>query len=151
MKYFFIYLLVFFSLSSMVTAQQKIVEGTILGHEKKPLANVKVSVKGREITTLSNKNGNFRIEFPEEEHTLKFSKTGMQETEIDVKNISRIEVVMHPLEKEDIYKKSISELMEIKVVPEVGPEYYLVPADGGGWIRETESDMLVPSWVIFRW
>ena len=39
----------------------------------------------------------------------------------------------------------------IKVVPEVGPEYYLVPADGGGWIRETESDMLVPSWVIFRW
>ncbi|PTB98737.1 DUF2782 domain-containing protein, partial [Marinobacter sp. Z-F4-2] len=25
------------------------------------------------------------------------------------------------------------------------------PADGGGWIRETGSDMLVPSWVIFRW
>jgi len=43
------------------------------------------------------------------------------------------------------------QLMEIKVVPEVGPEYYLVPADGGGWIRETDSDMLVPSWVIFRW
>ncbi|MDY6814550.1 MAG: DUF2782 domain-containing protein [Pseudomonadota bacterium] len=43
------------------------------------------------------------------------------------------------------------QLMEIKVVPEVGPEYYLVPADGGGWIRETESDLLVPSWVLFRW
>ncbi|CAN0584114.1 unnamed protein product, partial [Ectocarpus sp. 12 AP-2014] len=43
------------------------------------------------------------------------------------------------------------QLVEIKVVPEVGPEYYLVPADGGGWIREDQTDMLVPSWVIFRW
>ena len=43
------------------------------------------------------------------------------------------------------------QLMEIKVVPEIGPEYYLVPSDGGGWIRETDSDMLVPSWVLFRW
>lgn len=43
------------------------------------------------------------------------------------------------------------ELVEIKVVPDVGPEYYLVPADGGGWIRSPETDLLVPSWVIFRW
>lgn len=42
-------------------------------------------------------------------------------------------------------------LTEIKVVPKVGPAYYLVPADGGGWIREEKSQLLVPSWVIFRW
>jgi hypothetical protein len=42
-------------------------------------------------------------------------------------------------------------LKEIKVVPSVGPEYYLVSADGGGWIREEKSQLLVPSWVIFRW
>lgn len=42
------------------------------------------------------------------------------------------------------------QLMEIKVVPNVGPEYYLVPS-GGGWIQDTESDLLIPSWVIFRW
>jgi hypothetical protein len=40
--------------------------------------------------------------------------------------------------------------MEIKVVPQIGPEYYLVPADGG-WARESESGMLVPSWALFRW
>ncbi len=42
-------------------------------------------------------------------------------------------------------------LTEIKVVPKVGPAYYLVPAEGGGWIREDKSQLLVPSWVIFRW
>ncbi len=42
-------------------------------------------------------------------------------------------------------------LKEIKVVPSVGPEYYLVPDDGGGWIREERSTLLVPKWVIFKW
>ena len=45
----------------------------------------------------------------------------------------------------------MEQLMEIKVVPEVGPAYYLVPADGGGWIREDETSLLIPSWVLFRW
>ncbi|PID42143.1 MAG: hypothetical protein CSB48_11455 [Proteobacteria bacterium] len=42
-------------------------------------------------------------------------------------------------------------LKEIKVKPANGPEYYLVPVDGGGWIREEKSQLLVPAWVIFRW
>lgn len=42
-------------------------------------------------------------------------------------------------------------LKEIKVVPKVGPEYFLVPADGGGWIREDRSTLLIPKWVLFEW
>ncbi|WP_417564889.1 DUF2782 domain-containing protein [Marinobacter sp.] len=62
------------------------------------------------------------------------------------------QIVIRPGEKEVFYEYRVNgQLLEIKVVPDVGPEYYLVPADGGGWIRETESEMLVPSWVIFRW
>lgn len=62
------------------------------------------------------------------------------------------QIVIRPGENEVFYEYRVNgQLMEIKVVPKVGAEYYLVPADGGGWIRETESDMLVPSWVIFRW
>jgi len=62
------------------------------------------------------------------------------------------QIVIRPGENEVFYEYRVNgQLMEIKVDPEVGPEYYLVPADGGGWIRETESDLLVPSWVIFRW
>ncbi len=42
-------------------------------------------------------------------------------------------------------------LVEIKVVPKQGPTYYLVPADGGGWIRQEESKLLIPSWKILTW
>lgn len=42
-------------------------------------------------------------------------------------------------------------LKEIKVVPKVGPIYYLVPQDGNAWIREDRSQVLVPSWILFEW
>ncbi len=62
------------------------------------------------------------------------------------------QIVIRPGEREVFYEYRVNgQLMEIKVVPEAGPEYYLVPSDGGGWIREAESEMLIPSWVLFRW
>lgn len=62
------------------------------------------------------------------------------------------QIVIRPGDDEVFYEYRVNgQLMEIKVVPEVGLEYYLVPADGGGWIREADSDMLVPSWILFRW
>lgn len=62
------------------------------------------------------------------------------------------EIVIRPGENEVFYEYRVNgELREIKVVPNRGPEYYLVPADGGGWIREDRSTLLIPSWVIFRW
>ncbi len=44
------------------------------------------------------------------------------------------------------------EITEIKVVPENGKPYYLVPAEGhDGYIRLDRSQLLVPKWVLFRW
>lgn len=45
------------------------------------------------------------------------------------------------------------DIVEIKVVPKVGPSYYLVPADNasGDFVRKDNPDIRVPSWVIFRW
>lgn len=66
---------------------------------------------------------------------------------------SEAQIVIRPGDGNEVfYEYRVNgELVEIKVVPEVGPEYYLVPADGGGWIRESETELLVPSWVLFRW
>lgn len=62
------------------------------------------------------------------------------------------EIVIRPGEDVVYYEYRVNgEIREIKVVPDVGPSYYLVPADGGGWIREGETSLLVPSWVLFRW
>lgn len=62
------------------------------------------------------------------------------------------QIIIRPGDEEVFYEYRVNgQLVEIKVVPSVGPEYYLVPADGGGWIREDQSQTLIPSWVIFRW
>lgn len=60
-------------------------------------------------------------------------------------------VIRHEKDK-TFYEYRVNGMVkEIKVVPEVGPSYYLVPAEGGDMIREDESQLLVPSWVIFSW
>jgi hypothetical protein len=66
---------------------------------------------------------------------------------------SAAQIVIRPGGGDDVfYEYRVNgELVEIKVVPGVGPAYYLVPAEGGGWIRESETYLLVPSWVLFRW
>ena len=62
------------------------------------------------------------------------------------------EIVIRPGEDVVYYEYRVNgEVREIKVVPNVGPSYYLVPADGGGWIKEDRTRLLVPSWVLFRW
>jgi hypothetical protein len=48
-------------------------------------------------------------------------------------------------------------LYKIKVTPQIGPPYYLVDIDGNGDFESrfegpgiVGSDMLIPSWVLFR-
>lgn len=45
------------------------------------------------------------------------------------------------------------EISEIKVVPKMGPPYYLVPSqqEDGSFVRKDNPEMRVPKWVIFRW
>ena len=62
------------------------------------------------------------------------------------------EVVIRHGEDKTFYEYRVNGVLkEIKVVPSIGKPYYLVPADGGGWIEQDKSQLLVPSWVIFKW
>lgn len=62
------------------------------------------------------------------------------------------EITIQQKEGETFYEHRVNGVLkEIKVVPDVGPTYYLVPADGNTWIREDRSQILVPSWVLFKW
>ncbi len=44
-------------------------------------------------------------------------------------------------------------IKEIRVLPKIGKPYYLVPSDtqGGPYIRMDNSQLLIPSWILFRW
>lgn len=62
------------------------------------------------------------------------------------------EITIRDSEDKTYYEHRVNGILtEIKVVPDVGPTYYLVPSDGGGWIREERSSVLVPKWVLFEW
>ncbi|PVY76980.1 uncharacterized protein DUF2782 [Tamilnaduibacter salinus] len=61
-------------------------------------------------------------------------------------------VVIRPGEDKTYYEYRVGgEIREIRVEPDVGPVYYLVPAKDGEYIRQDGSQMVVPSWVIFEW
>lgn len=62
------------------------------------------------------------------------------------------QIVIRHDENKTFYEYRVNGIVkEIKVVPEVGPTYYLVPSDGSGWIREDRSQVLVPKWILFKW
>ena len=62
------------------------------------------------------------------------------------------QIVIRHEDDKTFYEHSINGVItEIKVVPEFGPAYYLVPDDGGGWIKEDRSETLIPKWVLFKW
>ncbi|WP_111498067.1 DUF2782 domain-containing protein [Marinobacter bohaiensis] len=62
------------------------------------------------------------------------------------------QVVIRPGKEATYYEYRVNgQLREIRVEPKVGPVYYLVPADGGGFIRQDGSQLVVPKWVLFRW
>ena len=60
------------------------------------------------------------------------------------RSISEPQITIRHEDKKTYYEYRVNGVLrEIKVVPAVGPEYYLVPADGEGWIREERSTLLV--------
>jgi hypothetical protein len=62
------------------------------------------------------------------------------------------EITIRHENEETFYEYRVNGILkEIKVVPKIGPTYYLVPADGNAWIREERSQVLVPSWILFKW
>ena len=65
------------------------------------------------------------------------------------------DIIIQEGEKETHYEYRINgQLYMVKVVPNIGPAYYLVDTDGDGSLesRTQEIDELaVPRWVLFSW
>lgn len=60
-------------------------------------------------------------------------------------------IVIRGEEGKTFYEYRVNgELQEIRVEPEVGPVYYLIPVEGG-YVRRDSSKLLLPSWVLFSW
>ncbi|MEH6344614.1 MAG: DUF2782 domain-containing protein [Bermanella sp.] len=63
-------------------------------------------------------------------------------------------IIITHSEDKTFYEYSLNgQILEIKVVPKVGPTYYLVPHNdqSQGFQRQGESSLVIPKWVIFSW
>ncbi|MFT5720194.1 MAG: hypothetical protein ACI9W6_000484 [Motiliproteus sp.] len=73
----------------------------------------------------------------------------------EVRSSADDEITIRPGDKGELYYeyRINGAIKEIRVVPEIGKPYYLVPADGqdGSYIRMDGSQLLIPKWVLFRW
>lgn len=75
--------------------QQKVVKGTVVGEDGKPLPGVTVKIKGQHIGTATDVNGNYQITVGNDPNVvLEFSFMGMQPQEVRVNGRETIAVQM---------------------------------------------------------
>ena len=86
--------LVMFSLLSASLAAQKTVQGIVTGDSGEPLIGVNIIVKGTSTGTVTDLDGNYSVDVPDENAVLVFSYTGYKRQEVTVGNQSRIDLVM---------------------------------------------------------
>lgn len=64
--------------------QRRTISGTVIGSDKLPLIGVTVSVKGTSVGALTDVDGKFSLQLPDNAQTLVFSFVGLQTQEITV-------------------------------------------------------------------
>lgn len=94
-KRFTIALLFFFASISMVLAQTVKVTGTVTsGDDGEPIVGATILVRGTNIGTITDLDGNFSLDVPEKNKILQISYVGMTMQEVAVK--SHVVVVLQP-------------------------------------------------------
>lgn len=91
---------------SAIGLSQQTISGTVTDAENQPLTYVNVVLKGTNIGTTTNENGNFEIEIQSNNGILIFSAIGFQSQEIGINNTRAIKVIL---------KESSEELGEIVI------------------------------------
>ena len=88
-----LFLLLFGFAISFACAQERTVTGNVTSEEGESLPGVNIVIKGTPIGTITNFEGNYSIDVPEETDILVFSFVGFITQEIQVANQTTIDVV----------------------------------------------------------
>jgi TonB-linked SusC/RagA family outer membrane protein len=85
-----------FFFSATAFSQQKTVTGRVTDQDSKPLYNATVTVKGTNISTTTNTDGQYSITLPVHANTLVFSYVGYQVNEANIQGNNSLSVTMQP-------------------------------------------------------
>ncbi|MCG6186078.1 SusC/RagA family TonB-linked outer membrane protein [Maribellus maritimus] len=92
----FLSILLFMGIS-MANAQTKVLTGTVTSSEDgTPIPGVSVAVKGTTLGTITNIDGEYSLQVPEDAQTLVASFVGMKKQEIPIGSSTTIDIVMEP-------------------------------------------------------
>jgi TonB-dependent starch-binding outer membrane protein SusC len=91
---FAILLLAGMAASILSSAQQQSIRGTVTDNQGMPLPGVTIVVKGTTIGTVTDSDGSFRMQIPEDAETIVFSFVGMGTQEIPVEGKTNFEITM---------------------------------------------------------
>lgn len=94
-KLFLLAVLVVLTSGYGLFAQTKVITGTVTSSEDgSSLPGVAVSAQGTTLGALTDVDGNYRLEIPQNVNTLVFSYIGMKKVEVEIGGRDRIDVVM---------------------------------------------------------
>ncbi|WP_114750859.1 SusC/RagA family TonB-linked outer membrane protein [Pleomorphovibrio marinus] len=113
MKNYLLVILIFTVYANYSFAQTVNVKGTVISTEDQaPIPGVSVIVKGTSTGTVTDMEGQYSVDLPEESSTLVFSFIGMARKEVEIGGRTTVDVVMQP---------DVSSLSEV-VVTAIGIE-----------------------------
>lgn len=98
-----------------IFGQNKTISGTITDHANNGIADVNISAKGTSLTTKSNAQGKYTFEISTEVTTLEFTHPSMKPSSATVGFMDVIDVIMAPIESDEISDMSLEDLMNIKI------------------------------------
>ncbi|WP_353138469.1 TonB-dependent receptor [Pseudopedobacter sp.] len=93
-KFYLIGLMLLLLGSTVMAQSKRIVRGTVVDELQNPLIGASVSVKGAEIRSMTNVDGQFSIDVPADKNTLTVGYIGMVTQEIDVRGKTEVRVVL---------------------------------------------------------
>lgn len=99
-----------------VTYSQNITITGSVTYDKKPVSDTKVSIKGSESYTMTDKDGHYSINVPNGSNTLIFEKTGFKISQMQINGTQNtVNITLSPLEGSEIFELSLEDLMNIQV------------------------------------
>lgn len=78
--------------------------------------------------------------------------SGLVATSLSAQDLDETEIVIREEEEKTIKEFWVEGKLEaIKVIPRVGPSYYLVDPEGRALDDQERGSLRLPSWKIFQW